>query len=229
LKTLDHVALWVARRDETTAILTEQLGMHVIERTDAFTLVGADARRGKLTLFDAEGPRHPGQLVHVALRVPSLDAALERVQLSVLKSRLGEAHMQLPEGLDVVLVEGDTPIDVDLDHVAVACSDPEACAVGWEQLGFNRVEPGPSGAQRLEGGGAFLELRREQREATERPLLNHLAVLVDSADEWRQTAEDTGHEIAEIKDAANTYAVFVWGPERVKLEYVEHKPSFSLV
>jgi len=229
LKTLDHVALWVARRDETTAILTEQLGMHVIERTDAFTLVGADARRGKLTLFDAEGPRHPGQLVHVALRVPLLDAALERVQLPVLKSRLGEAHMQLPEGLDVVLVEGDTPIDGDLDHVAVACSDPEACAVGWEQLGFNRVEPGPSGAQRLEVGGAFLELRREQREATERPLLNHLAVLVDSADEWRQTAEDTGHEIAEIKDAANTYAVFVWGPERVKLEYVEHKPSFSLV
>ena len=36
--------------------------MHVIERTDAFTLVGADARRGKLTLFDAEGPRDPGAL-----------------------------------------------------------------------------------------------------------------------------------------------------------------------
>jgi catechol 2,3-dioxygenase-like lactoylglutathione lyase family enzyme len=228
LKTLDHVALWVAHRDQTTAILTEQLGMHVIERTDTFTLVGADARRGKLTLFDAEGPRHAGQLVHIALRVPSLDAALERVEIPVLKSRL-DAHIQLPEGLELVLVEGDTPVAVDLDHVAIACADPEACAVGWEQLGFNRVEPGPSGAQRLEVGGAFLELRREQPEATERPLLNHLAVLVDSADEWRQTAEDSGHEIAEVKDAANTYAVFVWGPERVKLEYVEHKPSFSLV
>ena len=31
------------------------------------------------------------------------------------------------------------------------------------------------------------------------------------------------------KDAANTYAVFVNGPDGVKLEYVEHKPSFSLV
>ena len=30
-------------------------------------------------------------------------------------------------------------------------------------------------------------------------------------------------------DAANTYAVFVYGPDRIKLEYVEHKPSFSLV
>ena len=29
-------------------------------------------------------------------------------------------------------------------------------------------------------------------------------------------------------DAPNTFAVFVWGPDRVKLEYVEHKPSFSL-
>jgi hypothetical protein len=29
-------------------------------------------------------------------------------------------------------------------------------------------------------------------------------------------------------DAANTYAVFVWGPDGIKLEYVEHKASFSL-
>jgi catechol 2,3-dioxygenase-like lactoylglutathione lyase family enzyme len=229
LKTLDHVALWVAHRDPIAAILTDQLGMHVIERTDTFTLVGADARRGKLTLFDAEGPRHAGPLIHVGLRVPSLERALEAVQIPVLKSRFGEAHMQLPEGLDVVLVEGDTPVAVDLDHVALACTDPEACAAAWEGLGFNRVGPGPSGAERVEVGGAFLELRREQREATERPLLNHLAVLVDSAEEWRQTAEDLGHEVAEVKDAPNTYAVFVWGPERVKLEYVEHKPSFSLV
>src|SRR4051794_33371933 len=140
--------------------------MHVIERTDTFTLVGADARRGKLTLFDAEGPRHPGPLVHVALRVPSLDDALEKVELGVLRSRLGEAHMELPEGLQIVLVEGDTPVAVDLDHVAIACSDPEACADAWVQLGFNRVEAGSSGAVRVEVGGAFLELRREQREAT---------------------------------------------------------------
>ena len=39
---------------------------------------------------------------------------------------------------------------------------------------------------------------------------------------------DDAAAIADVVDAANTYAVFVWGPERVKLEYVEHKPSFSL-
>ena len=47
--------------------------MHVVDRTDAFTLVGSDARRGKLTLFAAEGPREQGALKHVALRVSSLD------------------------------------------------------------------------------------------------------------------------------------------------------------
>ena len=53
-------------------------------------------------------------------------------------------------------------------------------------------------------------------------------MLVDSADEWKATAEELGVEVADVVDAPNTYAVFVWAPERVKLEYVEHKPSFSL-
>ena len=42
---LDHVALWVADRDALAALACDHLGMHEIERTDAFTLVGADARR----------------------------------------------------------------------------------------------------------------------------------------------------------------------------------------
>ena len=48
-------------------------GMHIVERTDAFTLVGSDARRGKLTLFAEEGPRERGPLKHVALRVSDLE------------------------------------------------------------------------------------------------------------------------------------------------------------
>ncbi|MGH2920892.1 MAG: VOC family protein, partial [Gaiellaceae bacterium] len=76
-KTLDHVALWVADRDRIVDFLTERLSMHVIERTAKFTLVGTDARRGKLTLFVAEGPREQGALKHVALRVSDLESALE--------------------------------------------------------------------------------------------------------------------------------------------------------
>jgi len=42
-------------------------------------------------------------------------------------------------------------------------------------------------------------------------------------------ARELGLDVANVVDAENTFAVFVWGPERVKLEYVEHKPTFSLV
>ena len=44
-------------RDAIAAFLCDQLGMHVIEETDNFTLVGVDAKLGKVTLFEAEGPR----------------------------------------------------------------------------------------------------------------------------------------------------------------------------
>src|SRR5213079_3508003 len=73
---LDHVAYWVAERDPVADFVTAHLGMHVIDRTDAFTLVGADARRGKLTLFAADGPRERGAVEHVALRVRDLAQAL---------------------------------------------------------------------------------------------------------------------------------------------------------
>src|ERR687888_408516 len=90
------------------------------------------------------------------------------------------------------------------------------------------AEPGPSAAPRVEIGGAYVEFHDGDPGDPERPLLNHLAVLVDSADEHIEEARDTGIEIDNVVDAANTYAVFLWGPERVRVEYVEHKPTFSL-
>ena len=53
-------------------------------------------------------------------------------------------------------------------------------------------------------------------------------MLVDSVEEHIAGAEERGIEIDDVVDAPNTLALFVWGPDRVKLEYVEHKPSFSL-
>ena len=61
-----------------------------------------------------------------------------------------------------------------------------------------------------------------------RPLLNHLAVLVDSADEHVQEANRTGIEVERVVDAPNTYAAFLAGPDGVRIEYVEHKPTFAL-
>src|SRR5436309_14648433 len=106
-KILDHVALWVADREPITEFVTERLAMHVIERTDKFTLVGSDARRGKLTLFDAEGPRERGALKHVALRVADPRAAIAELpeNLALDPPREGEAYFDVGEGLRLGLVE----------------------------------------------------------------------------------------------------------------------------
>src|ERR671937_3112098 len=230
-KTLDHVALWVENRDPIAALLTGSVGMHVIDRTDAFTLVGSDARRGKLTLFTAEGPRERGALAHVALRVSDLDTALRALpeELAVDRPRSGEAYFDAGEGLRLGLVEAPTDVEYDLDHAALFSVRPEETAEAYERLGFTPAEPGPSGAPRVEVGGAYVEFHRGDPGDPERPLLNHLAVLVDSAEEHRAAAEDLGIEVADFVDAENTIAVFLWGPDRVKIEYVEHKPTFSLV
>jgi catechol 2,3-dioxygenase-like lactoylglutathione lyase family enzyme len=228
---LDHVAYWVADRDTVADFLTAHLGMHVIDRTEKFTLVGSDARRGKLTLFDAEGPRERGALKHVALRVTSLGAALDALPAgtAVERPRDGEAYFDVGrEGVRLGLVEADTEVEYDLDHVALLSSRPEETAGEYGSLGFEPSSPGPSGAPRAEVGGAYVEFHPGDPGAPEKPLLNHLAVLVDSADEHIAEAQDLGVEIDNVVDAPNTYAVFVWGPERVRVEYVEHKPTFSL-
>jgi catechol 2,3-dioxygenase-like lactoylglutathione lyase family enzyme len=229
-ETLDHVALWVADRDAIADVLTERVGMHVIERTDAFTLVGSHARRGKLTLFAAEGPRERGALKHIALRVSSNEQAEQDLgeEIEVERPREDELYFDVHEGLRIGLVEAPTEVDYDIDHVALWSTAPDETAQAYLGLGFSPAEPGLSGAPRVEAGGAYVEFHKGKPGDPEKPLLNHLAVKVDSADEHISEARDLGLEIADIVDAANTYALFVWGPERVKVEYVEHKPSFSL-
>ncbi|MBX5473874.1 MAG: VOC family protein [Thermoleophilia bacterium] len=229
-RTLDHVAYWLADRDALADFATAHLGMHVIDRTDSFTLVGADARRGKLTLFVAEGPRERGALEHVALRVSDLDAALAELPagIEVDRPRDGEAFFDLGEGVRLGLVQRDTEVEYDLDHVALRSADPEATASAYRSLGFRAAPPGSSGAPRVEVGGAWVELRPGEPGAPERPLLNHIAVLVDSVEEHIAAARELGVEIDDVVDAPNTLAVFLRGPERVRLEYVEHKPTFSL-
>ncbi len=227
-ETLDHVALWVADRDSIADFATQRVGMHVVDRTDAFTLVGSDARRGKLTLFAAEGPRDPGALKHVALRVSSLDEAERDLGGVEVERADGAVYFDVHEGLRLGLVEAPTEVEYDLDHVALWSASPNETAEAYEQLGFAAVAPGTAGAPRVEVGGAFVEFYEGAPGDPEKPLLNHLAVKVESADQHIAEARELGIEIADVVDAANTYAVFVWGPERVRIEYVEHKPSFSL-
>ncbi len=217
LERLDHVALWVEDRDAVAEFANTHLGMHVIERTERFTLVGSHARHGKLTLF-AEAPgREPGPLAEIGLRVTRLDQAIEALPDG------HEERFEICDGLWIRLVEAETEVEYDLHHVALRTADPGRAMAEWHALGMK-----PAGESRLEVAGAYVELWPGDPGDPERPLLNHLGVLVESADEWKQVAEQAGAAIADVVDAPNTYAVFVWGPERVKLEYVEHKPGFSL-
>ena len=224
-KTLDHVAFWLADREPIAEFVTTRLGLHVIDRQDNFTLVGADARRGKLTLFDAEGPRDSGVLERVVLRVADLDAALAKLpdDVKVGRSRTDIAVFQGPEDLGLGLVAATRDdLDYDIDHVVLRVPDPARARDELATLGFERrngtLAVADKGVQ-LTAGGVDAE----------RPLLNHIALLVDSADAVREDAERRGLEVADYVDAANTVAVFLWGPDGIKLEYVEHKPGFSLV
>jgi catechol 2,3-dioxygenase-like lactoylglutathione lyase family enzyme len=197
--------------------------MHVIERTDKFTLIGTNARRGKLTLFDEEGPRERGALKHVAFRVNDLDAALGELDGVEVEREDGAAYFDVYEGLRLGVVQGETDVDYDLDHVALFSESPKQTATTYAEFGF-----APEDDTRVEVGGAFVEFHPGEPGDPEKPLLNHLAVLVDSADETLEDAKEAGIDVADVVDAPNTLAVFVWGPEHVKIEYVEQKPTFAL-
>src|SRR3954466_10046886 len=103
-KTLDHIALWVEDRDRIAAFCCSHLGMHEIANEEKFTLVGSDARHGKLTLFDAEGAREPGALLRVGLRVSDLEAALDALPPAT------GVEFELAEGLRIHLVEAPTEV-----------------------------------------------------------------------------------------------------------------------
>jgi catechol 2,3-dioxygenase-like lactoylglutathione lyase family enzyme len=226
-RSLDHVALWVADRDRIAQFATEHLGVHVVEHTDRFTLLGSDAKRGKLTLFAEEGPRERGALVHVAFRVSNFDDAAARLPTTLHFDADGTSlFFDLYEGVRLGLVEAETDVEYDLDHVALLAPDPERTAREYVPLGFSPAPPGPSGAPRVEVGGAYIEFREGDPGQPERPLLNHIGVLVDEG--RAAEAEDLGVDVADVVDGPNTFAVFVWGPHGVKLEYIEHKPTFSL-
>jgi catechol 2,3-dioxygenase-like lactoylglutathione lyase family enzyme len=218
---LDHVALWVAQREPLSGLLCDHLGMHVIEETDSFTLVGVDAKLGKITLFEADPPRSPGALERIVLRVRDVDDVVGRLPLEIERNAEGVVF-EAPAGLRLGLVESDG-VDFDLDHVVLRLPDPQGAATELAAMGFDRRDG------HLAVGDRQVRLVEGRPDDGGRPLLNHLAVLVESAREVQDQAADRGFEIDDVKDAPNTFAVFLRGPAGVRIEYVEHKPGFALV
>jgi catechol 2,3-dioxygenase-like lactoylglutathione lyase family enzyme len=220
---LDHVALWVDEREDLATFVCDHLGMHVIEETDTFTLVGIDAKLGKLTLFDAEGPRRRGALERVVLRVADVDSVVESLPIEVEPRTDGVAAFEGPAGLPLGLTEAPGR-EFDLDHVVLGLEDPDAALGCLAALGFERRSDGTAAVD-----DRYVRVVRGSAADGGKPLLNHLALLVDDAHGVQDEAEGAGFEVDDVKDAKNTFAVFLRGPEGVRIEYVEHKPGFALV
>jgi catechol 2,3-dioxygenase-like lactoylglutathione lyase family enzyme len=221
-RSLDHVALWVSERELIANLLCRHLGMHAIAEGDDFTLVGIDAKEGKLTLFDAEPPRERGVLDRVVLRVGDVEAATRRLPPGLRTQTNGDGiELMFPDSLRIGLAQA-AGADFDLDHVVLRVPEPADVAERLGDLGFTRRDSW------LEVADRRLKLARGRAVETDRPLLNHLALLVDSVAAIRDAAQARGLEIDREVDAENTLAVFVRGPAGILVEYVEHKPGFSL-
>jgi catechol 2,3-dioxygenase-like lactoylglutathione lyase family enzyme len=222
IASFDHVALYVSELDRAAEFTIRHLGMRELERSDEFRLVGSDPAAGKLTFFSARGTREPGMLASIGLRVRDLDSALRLLPAGLSIERSGrQASFSGPENLPICLVKAHTEVDGDLDHVRLRMPDPARVYKAFERHGLTN-EGG-----RLRAANAFVDIVSGSPEA-ERPLLNHLGFRVESLEEQAIAIEQQELEVVERVDAPNTRALFVRGPGGIKIEYVEHKPSFML-
>jgi catechol 2,3-dioxygenase-like lactoylglutathione lyase family enzyme len=209
---LDHVALYVSDADAVAASILAQLPFRVIEESDEFVLLGRDTDLGKLTLFHADPPREPGALCRVGIGIPAATA---------------ERTIDLGDGLELELVPSAPDGEVELVHLAILTPDPARSAKAWLTFGFQPAPKGSRDLPRVRLGHQHVELWPGDPAPTERPLLNHVGLLVDSVDDALRTAQERGEEVRRLVDAENSRAVFLAGPDGVELEYIEHKASFA--
>ncbi len=223
---LDHIALYVSDRDEAAGFLTTHLGFHVVDHTERYTLVGADSRLGKLTLFDApQGTSpSPGQIERITIRVADPEAAATELPPEAGAEPLdGGYSFTGPEGLPLALVPGEGEFaDYDLEGLVLRSGSPEESARAFVEMGFS---PGDD-ATTVRAGEYRISLTDSASDGG--GMLFHVGCLVDSAEDHRREAEEQGLEITDFVEGPNTLAAFVRGPEGVSVEYIEHKPTFSL-
>jgi catechol 2,3-dioxygenase-like lactoylglutathione lyase family enzyme len=228
VKKLDHIALYMGDRDAAADFLTSHLGLHVVDHTDRYTLVGAGGRLGKLTLFDApEGSKPtPGAIDRINMRVTDPESAAARLpEGTEVEPDDSGYEFAGPEGLPLALVAGEGDFtDYDLEGLVLRSGDPEGSASAFVDMGFASGDDPAT----VNAGEYQLRLVPSASGGGAQSMLFHLGCLVDSAEDHRRQAEERGLEIQDFVEGPNTVAVFVRGPEGVSVEYVEHKPTFSL-
>jgi catechol 2,3-dioxygenase-like lactoylglutathione lyase family enzyme len=225
---LDHIALYMRDRDAAADFLTSYLDFHVVDRTDRYTLVGAGGRISKLTLFDApediDVSQGPIERINIRVTDPQTTVARLPAEADII-SRDGAYLFSGPEDIPLALVPRPGGfVNYDLEGLVLRSRDPERSADVLLSMGF---APGGN-ATTVKAGEYRLKLVTSVAGVGTQGRLYHLGCLVDSAQDHRREAEEQGFEIQDWVEGPNTVAVFVRGPEGVSVEYVEHKPTFSL-
>jgi catechol 2,3-dioxygenase-like lactoylglutathione lyase family enzyme len=217
LLALDHVALSVADVGAIEAFLCDDLGMQVLERSGDSLLVGADARATGLRLTAAEGPREPGALARLVLRVSDPQRAVTSLRdvPDVREDAPDSVTFDGPEGLGLgfTLMAGGG-IDYDIDHVILRVADPEDTRIALAEVGCL-----PRG-QALHVADKRIELQ-ELPAWTERPLLEHIALRVGSIEAVAAQARRRGLAIYEGPTEEDALVIVLPGPERIKVALLE--------
>jgi catechol 2,3-dioxygenase-like lactoylglutathione lyase family enzyme len=217
---LDHVAIHVADRDATSRELVDRFDWHVIERTERFTLLGADARYGKLTLLDAADERvpRPDRILSIVLATggsatPPPVALSDGLVVTFLDTaELGGDWAKLPRHA--------------LVGVSLRASDPPLAAAQLEALhGMHVGQVTPEFAMLDVGDSASdgrITLSRERWNDDGAPsMLDHIGIRIDDAEAWRDKVEAADLDVVKWVEAPHSKAVFVNGPDGLLIEFVE--------
>ena len=218
---LDHVALRAADPDGVAAFLCDHLGMHVVDGRDGFRLVGAEGARGKVAVSAAEGRREPDVLSRVVLRVSDLEGALAALPkgLAIDRPTPDIATFEGPEGLGLGLTPVLGGVDYDIDHVVLRVAAPEHTAAALTELGFV-----PRGGA-LHVADKQVRLEQQPMPPSDRPLLRHLALVVESVEAVEAQARRRGLAVDRTDGAG--LGLLVPGFEPIRLEYMEKERAFA--
>ena len=220
LLALDNVGLAVSDLAAMASFLCDHLGMHELDRTPGRVLVGAGDRAATLTLVAADGPREPGPLRRLVLRVADVGRAVAALPAATVVEgdQLELATFEGPEGLGLgfTLVAGGG-IDYDIDHVDLRVCDPEQTRVALAEAGF------VPRARALNVADKYLTLAGATGR-TDRPLLDHVAVRVASLGAVAATARERGLQIDD-RAPDGTFGIVLPGIEKIRLRFVAEQTS----
>lgn len=216
LLALDHVALSVPDPDALAAFLCDHVGLRELGRGGDCTVVGAGEGGTTLRLSAADGPREPGALGRLVFRVADLPGAIASLPEGTIVEGDGfeTANFTGPDGVDLGFTFfAGGGVDHDLDHVLLRVTDPEETRMAFAEVGCvprgQTLHVADKGIA-LEGGP----------NATERPLLDHIAVRVASIEAVAEQARRRGLEAYELA-GADAFGIVLAGPERIRLTFVE--------